>query len=942
MVSYYRRLLGVKHRSIWLSFGVYKIASSRAGSLYIIRSCPRRRGFFSAKEKCYSKSSRFRHQRRLLFKIFRRPQERQRHQTNLGLEKTKYLPPSAKVPHGHLGIDNPPVEKGQLVSRHRLKGCLFSYNDTSLPSQVPQIPFSRHHLPVSGPPLRPGHSSQNLYQMYGARSSVLTSKRCSSIPVHRRLVNSLHIQTPRSERQNVCATCSTRPRSYREHQKVSPSPIPGRQLHRGEDRCQKRTHLSTTRAHTKNTPGNPEVSTGSNSHSKTRPASPRSDGLNDPRTGSRQIETQVPTSVVSVTIQPRDGLSAQTASSHQGVSSTTPMVGFHSAFGNRTPISTAPAVGTGDHRCEPHRLGCALWSSQDTLPVDSAGEDTAHQPLGNPSHFQGFQDVSTSGTRSGCPSSDGQHHGLVLCEQARGHAFTVATSHHRDVLGVVLPPSCLPRGDTYCLGGQHNGGQSQPPYQPDARVATRQQDLPTHLPPLGHSSHGCFCNNTQPKVSCLRLQSGQGCGVVGRRVHGQLGRRSRIPVSTLSSYSKNISQDQGRGGGGHSDSTPLAPSTVVPHIVADVHRCSPTSSFSGASDTTCRQDAPSGSGHAASPRVEDIPQIQEILAMSKKPSTMKLYTYKWQSFLKFTASRGLVPSPTTLSTLLQFLRYLFDFNLSIPTLKVYIAAVVSFQPRGSSASRLFSHPTVKAFLKGLANLRPPVRPPVPQWSLQLVLRALTRPPFEPMAHCDLKLLALKTLFLVAITSARRASELAALRVDQPFLQFFREKVVLHTDVSFLPKVVSQFHLNQPIILPTLFPNPSNDTERMLHTLDVRRALAFYVFRSKEYRLSNRLFLCYFGCKKGLPASPSTLSRWLVSTISLAYELMHKDPPEGLRAHSTRAVASSTALLRGIDVPDICRTATWSNISTFVDHYRLDVRAKKEASFGRAVLTSVLQ
>ena len=340
--------------------------------------------------------------------------------------------------------------------------------------------------------------------------------------------------------------------------------------------------------------------------------------------------------------------------------------------------------------------------------------------------------------------------------------------------------------------------------------------------------------------------------------------------------------------------------------------------------------------------MEDIPEIKEILDRSRKSSTSTLYSYKWRSFLKFTESKGWQASPASLSTVLQFLRHLFDFGLSVSTLKVYLAAIVAFQPRGSPSSQLFSHPTVRTFLKGLTHLRPPNKPLIPQWSLHLVLNALMRPPFEPLATCSLKLLSLKVSFLVAITSARRASELAALRADQPFLQFFPDKVILHTDVSFLPKIVSEFHLSQPLILPTLFPNPTSDTERMLHTLDVRRALSFYVTRTKEFRLSPKLFLCFFGQKKGLPASLSSISRWIVSTISVAYEVQHRTPPEGLRAHSTRAVASSMALLRGVDLPDICRTATWSRASTFISHYRLDVRAKKEAIFGRAVLTSIFQ
>ena len=235
-------------------------------------------------------------------------------------------------------------------------------------------------------------------------------------------------------------------------------------------------------------------------------------------------------------------------------------------------------------------------------------------------------------------------------------------------------------------------------------------------------------------------------------------------------------------------------------------------------------------------------------------------------------------------------------------------------------------------------MRPPVKHPLPQWSLQVVLHSLTRQPFEPVASCDIRLLSFKTLFLVAVTSARRANELAALHSDPPCLQFFKDKVMLYPDVLFLPKFVSDFYL----MLPTLFPNPTSDVECMLHSLDVRRALSYYVVRTKEFRSTDRLFLCFYGQPKGSAASSSTLSRWLVSTIALAYELQNKPLPEGLKAHSARAVATSMALLQEVDIPDICRAATWSNVSTFITHYRLDLRAKKETNFGRAVLTSILQ
>ena len=74
---------------------------------------------------------------------------------------------------------------------------------------------------------------------------------------------------------------------------------------------------------------------------------------------------------------------------------------------------------------------------------------------------------------------------------------------------------------------------------------------------------------------------------------------------------------------------------------------------------------------------------------------------------------------------------------------------------------------------------------------------------------------------------------------------------------------------------------------MLHSLDIRRALAFYMSRTKDFCTSSRLFVCFHGPRKGSPASSQTISRWIVSTITLAYGPAGKAPPEALKAQSTR-------------------------------------------------------
>ncbi|CAJ0934110.1 unnamed protein product [Ranitomeya imitator] len=67
--------------------------------------------------------------------------------------------------------------------------------------------------------------------------------------------------------------------------------------------------------------------------------------------------------------------------------------------------------------------------------------------------------------------------------------------------------------------------------------------------------------------------------------------------------------------------------------------------------------------------------------------------------------------------------------------------------------------------------------------------------------------------------------------------FFRyaDKVVLRTSPSFLPKVVSSFHLNEDIVLPSFCPAPTHHIEKALHTLDVVRALRRYISRTAPFR-----------------------------------------------------------------------------------------------------------
>ncbi|KAK9403183.1 ubiquitin carboxyl-terminal hydrolase 7-like [Crotalus adamanteus] len=247
---------------------------------------------------------------------------------------------------------------------------------------------------------------------------------------------------------------------------------------------------------------------------------------------------------------------------------------------------------------------------------------------------------------------------------------------------------------------------------------------------------------------------------------------------------------------------------------------------------------------------------------------------------------------------------------------------------------LAHHPRIRAF-KGACNTGPPVVHKYPSWELPLVLRALTKPPFEPITTTLLQALSHKIAFLVIIMSARRISELAALSTRKDLCIFHWDRVVLRLDPTFVPKANSLFHRAQEVILPNFCPNPSHDLERQWHTLDVRRTLQCYIKRKAPFCQSEALFISFLPASLG-QVSASTVGRWIRACIAEVYQSSSLPAPSHITAHSTHSAAISAAWATEVSI-EICRAVTWSSPSPFVRHYRIDCFTSTDASFGWRVL-----
>lgn len=177
---------------------------------------------------------------------------------------------------------------------------------------------------------------------------------------------------------------------------------------------------------------------------------------------------------------------------------------------------------------------------------------------------------------------------------------------------------------------------------------------------------------------------------------------------------------------------------------------------------------------------------------------------------------------------------------------------------------------------------------------------------------------MKTAFLVAITSAIRLRRLdPKWQIPFPYPPFtlvFKGKFSLHPHLKFLSKVLSEFHRIQVIHLSVCFPKLRSSLQDFcFYTLDVRRALAFYLDGTKQFKTTLRLFISFANRSTQFSISQSALdthrlSRWISRYI---YHLLQccgcsSTPPLPLRviAHSTRSQATSMPLLKNVLISEM--------------------------------------
>ena len=260
-----------------------------------------------------------------------------------------------------------------------------------------------------------------------------------------------------------------------------------------------------------------------------------------------------------------------------------------------------------------------------------------------------------------------------------------------------------------------------------------------------------------------------------------------------------------------------------------------------------------------------------ILSGCLRSSTLRLYQSRWQVFCGWYRRRG------------------HDKGLSVSVVKGYSSAlnsVLALKGRDLASSR-----EITMLLRSFSRSVDPVELHPPAWDVALVLQSLTGAPYEPLRTCDERFLAQKTLFILALASAKRIGEFHSLSYRVSHSRNWGE-VSLYFVLGFMAKIQDPSSLTprfEGFTVLALSNARNNCDGRLL--CPVRAARRYLDHTAAHRPRCERLFVTAGRSKKEI--SKTTVSFWLWKTISHAYELSGTElPVPAPRARETRGIAPS--------------------------------------------------
>ena len=304
------------------------------------------------------------------------------------------------------------------------------------------------------------------------------------------------------------------------------------------------------------------------------------------------------------------------------------------------------------------------------------------------------------------------------------------------------------------------------------------------------------------------------------------------------------------------------------------------------------QGSPQSKSACLAPRATAIQQAgfsDKVATRIEAPQSQKNES-KWTVFVRWCEKNKVDFGSPSIKQIADFLLYLFQEKLLQPSTIDGYSTVIADKV-GNHKINISKDENLTRLLDSFHRDKPKGRRGVPSGNLSLVLHQLTKAPFEPLRKVSLKYLTFKTVFLLALGSGKRRSEIHAWVHNNIRHQEDWSNVSLYPSPGF----ISKSHLAKegpnciaPVIIPALAPTLDKSLkEDRTHFLE--RALRYFLDKTKDLRAGKELVFVSFWKSFNKDIVPATISSWIKQTIVLCYQLSDEQAQtlHQVRAHDVR-------------------------------------------------------
>ncbi len=863
---------------------------------------------------------------------------------SLCLEQIHYL---SKVQDGEPKVNNKSSGKRTMGGISGFKRCLPPRTCEQTVQKVLKICIQEPNLPMQSSSIWSEHSPSGVYKINANTSGICSQNGGQGTHISRRLANTSRVSRKAPDRSAIYDEHPGQSRVSHKYPEIRASTYSRHSILGNQAQTRSGPNVPLSWENSEDLTSTSKICTvkicNPQAHFKyTRPSS-----LNLRSGSTEQTEFETSSVLVPISVESFSRDSGCFDSIAKDTEEVLSSLASHCELSQGcTLLPPTPTDDTGN-RCISDRVGGTHGGRQTVLDdfwhMVSRGEKNAHKSTRTTGNQELPSVLGESGEKQITPDSHRQHHCDSLHQEPGRYSLYHPDPECKDLANLGRQQKCSSDHEAHSRIQECTGRQPiQEVLHSKIRMDAPQGGDQRTVQYMGLASSGPLCNQEKLSISQLCFPLPRQSGISHGRSECILETRSKLCISSNPSDTASTSKTSEGGGGTDSNSSILAESCMVSTTTVSGIRHSKTV-------TPVEKASHSRKSRRAEPRSDESIRLEIVrknftdqgfslqtanfLAQGRRQSTLTNYAARWAKFSTWCSGKEVDPISASIPVISDFLVHLFQSGSSVNTIRNYRSAISATSSIGGLS--MASDRRLNLLIDSFWLKRPRVRNKMPEWRIDLVLQALCDFPFEPIRKISLKFLTYKTVFLLAMATSARVSELSAFSCGSDYIRYNKvtKEYVLSYKLGFLKKNQKADMDLDPVRVPSLSKIlAEDDKERVLCPV---RALSVYLDRTKAHNIrkgSPQLFVPIIRTKSN-EVSRSTISRWIIATIIAAYENLKEDRGAfaiAIKAHEVRAVSVSLARLakssNAFSTREIMDSVGWKSSNAFLSFYLRDLSA----------------